>query len=162
MTSVGYAISEEPASPIPCPEIEYNYCPLEVHVCQMTLEQYINSLSVAYNFDTRVTRLRRFERDAIRAMWVHDTNIKLNMYPYDPGHQLLQWRQRVLPAAYYASRAGWDADKMVMALVIADSTGVAGFRNILTQDPQDTVNTYMAQHGDNHDTRIVQTLIQLR
>ena len=157
-----FVYSEELDYSIPCPEIEYDYCPLEAHMCHMTLEQYIDSLSVAYNYDTRVTRLRRFEREAIMVMWEHKDNFNFVMYPYEPGQQLLEWRQRMLPAAYYASRAGWNADKMVMALIIADSTGVSGFREILTQNPEDTFIAYMAQNRANRDNRIVQALIDLR
>ena len=206
------------ASYPPCPEIEYNYCPTEVHLCQMTLSQYIDSMAEAHNFDARVTRLRRFEREAIEVIasadsigkrpydivrtdcgahglfhfqppmgilewapwdvteivdsagdcayenqqWVETVDYMLHMYPYGPGYQLLEWRDRVLAAAYYASQEGWEADKMAWALAIANSTGVSGFRRILSENPDETLEYYLAQRpGSNHRARRAAALRRL-
>ena len=202
----------------PCPEIEYDYCPSEVYFCQMNLEQYIDSMAEAHNFDSRVTRLRRFEREAIEVItsagsigkrpydivrtdcgahglfhfqppmgvlewapwdvsevvenagdcpynnqqWVETVDHMLHMYPYGPGYQLLEWRDRVLAAAYYASREGWEADRMAWALAIANSTGVSGFRSILVKDPNETLDIYMAQRPtSSHRQRRVTALRDL-
>tara|TARA_Y100000310_G_C20587140_1_gene766041 strand:- start:636 stop:1358 length:723 start_codon:yes stop_codon:yes gene_type:complete len=202
----------------PCPQIEYNYCPAEVYICQMTLEQYIDSMAEAHNFDARITRLRRFEREAIEVItsagsigkrpydivrtdcgahglfhfqppmgvlewapwdvsevvenagdcayenqqWIETVDYLLHMYPYGPGYQLLEWRDRVLAAAYYASQEGWEADKMAWALAIANSTGVRGFRRILSEDPDETLEHYLAQRpGSNHRARRAEALRRL-
>ena len=207
-----------PMSYPPCPEIEYNYCPLEVYYCQMPLDRYVDAMADAHNFDARVTRLRRFEREAIEVItsagsigkrpydivrtdcgahglfhfqppegilewapwdvtevvenagdcayhnqeWVGTVDQVLHMYPYGPGYQLLEWRDRVLAAAYYASREGWDSDKMAWALAIANSTGVSGFRRILAEDPEDTLDYYLAQRPDsNHRARRAAALREL-
>ena len=207
-----------PVSYPPCPEIEYNYCPEEVYICQMSLERYIEAMAEAHNFDGRVTRLRRFEREAIEVIaaadsigkrpydivrtdcgahglfhfqppmgilewapwdtsevvenagdcaynnqeWVENVDYMLHMYPYGPGYQLLEWRDRVLAAAYYASREGWESDKISWALAIANSTGVSGFRRILAEDPEDTLDYYLAQRpGSNHRARRVEALRDL-
>ena len=86
----------------------------------------------------------------------------LHMHPYGPGYQLLEWRDRVLAAAYYASREGWDSDKMAWALAIANSTGVGGFRRILAEDPEDTLDYYLAQRPDSdHRARRAAALREL-
>jgi len=202
----------------PCPEIEYDYCPDETVLCQMELDEYIDFMGEAHMFDTRVTRLRRFERDAINVItsadsigkrpydivrtdcgahglfhfqppegilewapwdvsdvirdagdcpyytreWVETVDIMLHMYPYGPGYQLLEWRDRVLRAAYYASRAGWPPERLSWALAIANSTGVGGFRRILRPDPEVTLDLYLAQRpGSNHRRRRAEALRRL-
>ena len=202
----------------PCPEIEYNYCPDEIVLCQMELDEYIDFMGEAHMFDTRLTRLRGFELDAIRVItsadsigkrpydivrtdcgahglfhfqppegilewspwdvsdvirracecpfynreWVETVNLMLHIHPYGPGYQLLEWRDRVLRAAYYASRTGWPPERLSWALAIANSTGVGGFRRILRPDPEETLDLYLAQRPDsNHRRRRAEALRRL-
>jgi len=202
----------------PCPETEYNYCPDEIVLCQMELDEYIDLMGEAHIFDARVTRLRRYERDAISVIaaadsigkrpydivrtdcgahglfhfqppegilewapwdvsdvvenagdcpyytqeWVETVDMMLHIYPYGAGYQLLEWRDRVANAAYYARRAGWPTERLSWALAIANSTGVSGFRRILRPDPEVTLDLYLAQRpGSNHRRRRAEALRRL-
>jgi len=189
-----------------CLPINYDYCPAEFEFCYMDLEQYIEFMGNSHDFDSRVTRLRRFELEAIQIIaapdrigkrpydivrtdcgahglfhfqppegilewspwdassviqaagscpyytrqWVNLVDLTLHIYPYGAGYQLLEWRDRVLAAAYYARDAGWPSERLSWALAIANSTGVSGFRRILREDPEKTLDLYVAQRPESN------------
>ena len=94
--------------------------------------------------------------------WVEAVDHMLHIFPYGPGYQLLEWRDRVSAAVYYARQAGWPRDRLSWALAIANSTGVGGFRRILREDPEETLNLYTEQRPDsNHRRRRAEALRRL-
>jgi len=192
-----------------CPDIEYNYCPAEELLCQLDLEEYIQQMTEAHNFNPSITTVRSYELEAIRVIssadsigkrpydvvrtdcgahglfhfqppegilqwaywdvsdvvenagtcpyfnqeWVETVDRLLHVYPYGIGYQLLEWRDRVSAAVYYARQAGWPRNRLSWALAIANSTGVGGFRSILREDPEETLQLYTDQRPDSNHRR---------
>ena len=198
-----------------CPDIDYNYCPVEPIFCQLNLEQYVEQMFEAHNFNPDITTIRSYERDAIMVItsadsigkrpydvvrtdcgahglfhfqppegilqwapwdvediienagdcayfnqeWVEAVDHLLHLYPYGIGYQLLEWRERVSGAVSSARNAGWPRNRLSWALAITNSTGVGGFRQILREDPEETVRLYLEQRpGSHHRQRRIEAL----
>ena len=63
-----------------CPDIDYSYCPVEPIFCQLDLDEYVEQMFEAHNFNPDITTIRSYERDAIMVITSADS---IGKRPYD-------------------------------------------------------------------------------